>query len=165
VNYSSVNNYLTFLDDFERVSVLKPGSVYAYVYNPLRDVPKDILKFYDLFPLTFITDVNYSTQMFHGINLHHMPLPERLLWFKRLSLIINIIKLIRLRSDRLSWLNYHRMMMLYRKSDRVVRQYSFKRVTHARIVPFEKLKEALQFYARTYYGVGINEVSRKFYNM
>jgi hypothetical protein len=163
----SVDNYIKFLSNFERVSTIKPGFVYAYVYRSSKEYPIDTLKFFDIFPLAFITDVDYSKQTFHGLNFHHMPVPLRLLWYRRISAIINIQKVLTMKKtvNNLAWLNYSRMKKVFQFSDRIVRQYRFDRVKLLRIVPFENMQEILRLYANTYYGVTVNQVNRKFFEV
>lgn len=53
-------------------TVVKPGSMYMYFYDPKH---KDTLPFYDRFPLIFPFRVQAGT--FWGINLHYLPLQLR----------------------------------------------------------------------------------------
>jgi len=168
MQYNNVNDYLTYINDnFERVSVVKPGYVYSYVYKSSKDYPIDVLKFFDIMPLTFVTSVNYTDKTFHGLNFHHMPVAERLVWYRRISVLAKILKTVQLKKSitGIPWLNYNRMQLIYEHTNRITRQYRMSRVAVPRLVPIENMNEVLRFYARTYYGVGINAVSRKFYEV
>jgi hypothetical protein len=164
IKYDNINSYIEYITGFDIVSVLKPGNVYAFIYKSSLDYPDDVLKFFDIMPLAFITDLK-SDSCF-GFNFHHMPIPERLVWLRKINLIARIMRFASMSSNvNLKWLTYQRMKKVYSKSNRVIRQYLNSRIYIPRIIPFENLPTVLKFYARTYYGVGINQVSRKFYNI
>jgi len=48
----------------------KPGKLLFYHYDPKH---KDILPYYDKFPITFPIDVNMKEGYFLGLNLHYLP--------------------------------------------------------------------------------------------
>lgn len=167
MNYANVKDYFAYLTNFERASVIKPGSFYSYAYASSKEYPIDILKFFDIFPLVFVTGVDPRNKIFRGLNFHHMPVPERMLWFKRMKIIINLQKMLTLKKsvESLPWMNYKRMLLIHQELDKVARNYRYDRVKGSlRLIPFEDLGEVLKFYARTYYGVGIKDVVRKFYD-
>ena len=168
-NYASLTEYIDYINNTcTPDSRILTGAFYVYVYKFSLDYPNKILKFYDKMPLTFVTDTftENGKSYFIGLNLHHMPVKERIRWYRRISLVIRVEQFIRLkrRIDRVTWLNYKRIVSLFNKSNLMARKYRVDRVLKLKKVPFNKVREMLNFYARTYYGVSIAEVSQKYFN-
>lgn len=53
---------------FKEIDTVAAGKMFMYIYDPKY---KDILPFYDTFPLVF--PINFSHKGFLGINLHYLP--------------------------------------------------------------------------------------------
>jgi hypothetical protein len=67
-----LRQYLGELDQFDINKVdtggIEVGGMYFYIYS--AQTPK--LKYFDRQPLTYITDINFSSGYFIGINLHYL---------------------------------------------------------------------------------------------
>ena len=69
-------------DRLRKQSGASPGDMVMYTYNPKL---KDVLPYYDAFPLTIV--VGPAKDGFYGINLHYLPPKVRAIFLDKLNLI------------------------------------------------------------------------------
>ena len=168
-NYASLPEYINYINNTcVTDSKILTGAFYVYVYNFSTDYPYGKLKFYDKMPLTFVVDTftNKGKSYFIGLNLHHMPVKERVKWYRRINLVIKVEQFLKFKRkiDRATWLNYKRIVSLFKRSKLITRKYRTDRVLKLKKAPFTKISEILKYYAKTYYGATIAEVSQKYFN-
>lgn len=65
------NNPATVLQGAGRTKRLLPGRFYMFKYNPVNKTNREILPYYDMFPVVLVINV-YPTY-FQGINFHYVP--------------------------------------------------------------------------------------------
>lgn len=167
MNYASIAQYKRYLLNFNRSSIIRTGYMYAFLYEFNTDYKFDIVKYFDHLPLTFVLDVNLTKKLFGGINIHHMSVEARILWYKRIKAITKIIKWINIgrKVTRLQILNYRKMLNVFRGARRIYRQYRFDRVQWLRQVPLDEYDNIIRFYGNTYYGTTYGQVSRKYHSI
>jgi len=167
MSYADLSEYRRKLLQYPKISVgaMRTGSMYAYYYDfDVEQYSLDILKYFDHMPLTFITQIIIKHNMLQGINLHHMPLEIREVWYKRIMFVIHIGRLLQMgkKIDRVSWLNYQRMVMIFRDSKYAVRNYKIDNIKEVRQIPLDQIDNLINYYARTYYGASYSQVVTQF---
>jgi len=163
--YGQVVKYVRYIKQFPKANSILPGRMYAYFYMFDKDQDFNLIKFWDLMPLTFMYE-NYKTKdgvkMSRGLNLHHAPVRPRQIWLSRAKKIVNEndfqdnTRLIMLAK----WRRLYLMMMKFSKKS--VRQYNIKNMRQVRQIPNDMIEETLKFYARTWYGINIGRVEKDY---
>jgi len=164
--FGNLARYVRFVkDNFPIAKVIRPGNFYVCVYRFNRKTePYSVLKFYDIYPFIFVYELHKNKdkdKMFRGINFHHVPIRSRKLWLGRTKRLIGESfdenkRLIRLAA-------WQRLFVMMKKLSKAsVRQYYLKRVVQPRLVPNDRVDELLNYYAKTYYGVSINQIEAQY---
>lgn len=168
--YNSVGAYHRYLMNFPRTGNIQVGRFFTYLYDFSKDYPYKELKYYDFEPLTFIFSIGPG-EYFTGINFHHIPVRPRLLWLNR------VIKLARRVDNNISTrftggtgrpvyriygLNYPLVYRILFKSKIAIRRYRFDRVSLLRAIPVNDVDQVMRYYARTYYGVGYEQIVSRY---
>jgi hypothetical protein len=82
-----VNQKKMLMDDKRYVRRIIPGKMYFYCYDPKL---KEELPFWDKFPLTLV--VRKYTDGFLGLNLHYLPIKNRIILLNKLYALANNTK-------------------------------------------------------------------------
>ena len=168
--YRNINEYLGYIEHtFQRAGNVKPGSLYTYKYDFLmnpenKNLPHGEIKFWDFFPLTYVFAVNQKQRTFTGLNMHRLPLEERLFWLDRITKMYDDKFKIK-EANQLPIIYYEALkgIGVYKKSTIwATRQYALYRGFDYRIIPLEYWNELFKFYASTFYGVNMNQVASKY---
>ena len=169
-NYKSLPEYIKFLKTElpQPVNKIYPGRFYCYNYKFAMDnIPYSKLKFYDYMPLIYCFEVKQFGWV--GINFHHMPVDARNFWLNKLIKLsekveeqIRYVDVENKRLYKIPNFNYPKCYMILKKSKIAIRQYLTKRAKNLRPVPLWLIRDVMQFYARTYYGVGINQIDARY---
>jgi len=167
MSFNDLAEYRRKILSYSKVATgtIRPGNMYAYGYEfDETKYSDDIIKFFDHMPLSFIVQVIPKHDIVQGVNLHHMPLQIREMWFKRIKLVTKIGNLLRLgkKVDRISWINYQRMNMIFRESKYAVRNYKIDNIRDLRLIALEDVEELLQYYAQTYYSTSYPQIVSQF---
>ena len=162
--FGQVAKYVKYLKQFPKATSILPGNFYVYIYMFDRTLDFNIIKFWDLIPLTFIYE-NYKTndgvKMTRGINFHHVPIFPRKLWLSKAKQLVNEdfdrdSRLIRLAK----WKRLY--IMMKKLSKKSVRQYNLKSMRQVRRIPNNMIEETMNYYARTWYGINIGRVEKDY---
>ena len=164
MSYIDINDYLKYLNEStQRVSSLQLGAFYTYNYNFYKDKrPYDEVKFYDKVPLIFLFDFKKSkngSNLFFGLNFHHLPVKSRQIWLSRIKKIHSQAMQ---KNKRMNTVDYRQLFYMFKKSTIGVRQYRLEAVSRNRRVPTDNLDEIMKYYAKTYYGVTYDQVASKY---
>jgi hypothetical protein len=167
MSYADLSEYRRKLLQYpkESVGAMRTGYMYAFYYDfDVTDYSNDIVRYFDHLPLAFITQVISKHNMMQGINLHHMPLKIREMWHQRIKFVARIGQMLRLgrKIDRMSWLNYQRMVIIFRDSKYAVRNYKIGNIKDVRQIPLDQIDELMQYYAQTYYGASYSQMVSQF---
>lgn len=158
-DYKSVSEYLKKADEVgNRATVIRKGRFYAYQYVFNKDNSFNEIKFWDVFPLTFVFEV--KGRYFWGLNFHHIPRQSRLIWLARIKKIYEM----QIENDKaLTSLNYSRLFSAFKKATYGIRQYRIDRVKSLkRIATPDQVDELMRIVSDTYYGVNATAVFQKY---
>lgn len=139
--------------DFIRNKII-PGCMYFYKYDPKY---KNVLPFYDMFPLTFI--VNATSTHFTGINFHYLPYNVRFVLYDKL--VKNpITSQADVKKIRANW-ELLSNASKYPEVQPAVKQYLISHVQSKFLyVPIEDMKTALMLPVEKFVGASSAKVQR-----
>lgn len=169
--YSDISEYFKFLNySFERTNNIQVGKFYSFTYHfDFWKYGWDNVKFYDWYPFSFIFEINAEKNYAVGLNFHHIPLIPRQIWLKRVlklgSSIGSKVRIVQFGGRpvfKISGLNYPLVYKVLRKSKIAIRRYNLHKMEDIRAIPIKYVEETLRYYAKTYYGVGINQIWRRY---
>jgi hypothetical protein len=163
--FANLALYVKFLkSNFPKSKRLFVGNFYTFNYDFDRNVPHQRLKFYDYQPMIFFFDRVKGTNkrnLLQGINFHHLPINIRI---KYMTLVKKLVTEDFDKNKRLVRLTeYNRLIKLFRKATKfAIRNYYVENMTNLRKIPNSEIENALLFYSKTYYGVNITDVEKKY---
>ncbi len=154
----NLGTYLKYINEIGIPSTrIITGRFYVYKYLFNQNVKFDILKFYDVFPLTFVYE--QKGKNFYGLNFHHMPPRSRLIWLARVkrysSLLVEDKRVTNL-------LEYSTLKSMFKKSTYGVRQYKKISVRDLKRVEYDELEKTMRFFANTYFAASVASVFNKY---
>jgi hypothetical protein len=118
--YGRISERAMMRNEADRLtSTIQPGNMYMYMYDPKY---KDVLPFYDRFPLVFPFKV--ESDRFWGINLHYLPLSYRAILMDSLYDLTNNTRYDESTKLRLSFQTLNRAAK-FRYFEPCVKQYLF----------------------------------------
>ena len=132
-------------ENSKKVSKIKQGKFYTYYYNFKTSYKDQILKYFDYFPLVYITDITLSSNSnFTAINFHHLPVKIRK------DLLEGIVEY-----DRP--LNYEMLKIINVYSPKAIRKYIIDSVDMLYEVSSDKIDEFIELSTNTYEGVSFKQ--------
>jgi hypothetical protein len=164
MSYADINDYIKYLhENSERVGTLQLGAFYTYNYDFYKDKrPYEEVKFYDRIPLIFLFDFKKAkngSNLFIGLNFHHLPVKARQIWLSRIrSYYTQLME----SNKRLNTIDYKQLFYVHKKAILGVRQYRLEAVSRNRRIATTDLDEILKYYSKTYYGVTYDQVANKY---
>ncbi len=157
-NLNSPKSYNKFLSQFPigDPNKIKLGTMMAYSYDFYKDYPQEVIKYFDLKPLTIFTTHWKSRSLIGGINIHFFPVLLR----------ANFINKIRLRNpqkfkkDGVNPVNvsFSILKSMFFKSQFSFRWYRPEAIYQARIIPNKFWSDASQYQINSFYKVNINQI-------
>jgi hypothetical protein len=161
--FGVLKNYTKFLkDNFSKTKRMMVGNFYTFTYWFEKDQDFNTIKYYDFMPLIFFFGINEKHKnLYQGINFHHLPLQARKIYMEKMKSLVtedfdNDRRLVRLA-------RYTALFKMFRKATKFsTRQYEVANMRDIRKIPNTMVEEALQYYAKTYYGINISNVEKKY---
>jgi len=166
--YGEVSKYWKFVkNNGQLVKFPKVGRFYCYQYKFATDYPYDELRFYDLLPFSFVFEANDAT--FTALNLHHLPLESRRVWFHRLQQVSqaadSVIPYLDFEDGRnkiIRNVQWPLVCRILKKSKIGVRQYRYERVGNLRLMPIAIYPELYKFWANSYFNATIKDIQARY---
>lgn len=172
IGYGNVNEYIRWINhNFKQTNKLECFKFYTMHYDFAETEPWKKLKFYDILPLFFVTQIFPDKKYCIGCNLHHIPVPARFDYLEKFATISDKLNEVIPYFDYSENKHYAFKNMVYPlvwkimpKVKIFIRRYNFDRIHYLREVNLSLLSEVSKFWSSTYMGVSIKEIEKRYLN-